>query len=568
MEKSEVLIGKTALVTGASRGLGAALAWDLASRAADLVLIARSERRLLRLAHVLRSKFGIRVGTIALDLSKPESLRELSSQLQNERIDLLINNAAHLQACYFEQMASQDISTLLGLNVAAPTQLIQQFLPGMMRRNYGRILNVSSAASLIGLPGLALYSATRSALNTLSEGLRRELAGCDVRVTILIPGILRSPSTVGPLASSEELYQVSPFASFSRLSRRRVARKAVDALIQGRRVVNLTGWALGLRLSVNRLLPRYVDSRFARLFRPRERLSLPGVKPATILVAGATGFVGRRLIPELIRSGYGVRALVRTPSKLGLVPAEAEVFCGDTLDSERLQRAMEGIEIAYYLVHSMGARRFEDLDRQSAISFRTAALAARVRQVIYLGALRTTGTPSRHLKSRYEIEAILSQPPLTSTILRGGLIIGPGSSTQSMLTDVLLRLPFVAYTRLMTTRVQPIAIADVTRYLVQCATEPTTWNAQFDIGGPEVVSYLDLFKMIDSLLGTNRRMIELPGRHLRTASWFVSLLTGIDRRAARTLFESIGCEMICHESRIQEVFPGRLLTVQESLAAD
>jgi uncharacterized protein YbjT (DUF2867 family) len=210
----------------------------------------------------------------------------------------------------------------------------------------------------------------------------------------------------------------------------------------------------------------------------------------TVLVLGATGFIGRRLVPALLARGAAVRCLTRK-AEVALAPG-AEAATGDLLRPESLAAAFRGIDTAYYLVHSMAAGRsgFAERDRQAAMNFVTAADAAGVRRAIYLGGLGEVGKHlSEHLASRAEVAGILGTGGYSLTILRAAVIIGAGSASFEIIRALVSRLPVMIVPRWVDTRCQPIAVEDVIRYLVGCLFDERTTGATFDIGGPEILSY-------------------------------------------------------------------------------
>lgn len=260
------LCNRRALITGASRGLGVALATELAAEGANLILIAQNASRLERWARLVQRRFQVSVEWRKANLANRSELRALVDELERNPADIIVNNAARLQISRFEGLDEHQVDELLRLNIVAPLQLSQAAIPAMRRQNWGRILNVSSAGSLLALPGAALYCATKAAVNSLSEALRRELYGSDVKVTLLIPGVIWTATTRAHLSTMRELYSGDLFESFSVFRRRRVAARSIEALIRGERVVSMMGPALSLRIWVNRFAPGFVDRRFGRVF--------------------------------------------------------------------------------------------------------------------------------------------------------------------------------------------------------------------------------------------------------------------------------------------------------------
>src|SRR5829696_5756403 len=217
------------------------------------------------------------------------------------------------------------------------------------------------------------------------------------------------------------------------------------------------------------------------------------------VVFGATGYIGGRLVPELVRAGHTVRAAARNPAKLADVPwrDEVEIVAGDVADAASVAAALDGQEVVYYLVHSLHRGDFVELDRAAAGIVAEQARAAGVRRIVYLGGI----TPdeehlSQHLASRTEVGRILLESGVPTIVLRAAVIIGSGSASFEMLRYLTERLPAMVTPKWVHNRIQPIAIRDVLRYLVAAATEgfPAATNRAFDIGGPDVLSYAEMMQ--------------------------------------------------------------------------
>lgn len=254
---------------------------------------------------------------------------------------------------------------------------------------------------------------------------------------------------------------------------------------------------------------------------------------ATCLVTGASGYIGGRLVPELLDAGYRVRCLVRTPRKLRDHPwaGQVEVVQGDVTDAESVARAMEGVSAAYYPVHALGTGRdFERTDRGAARVFGEQAHRAGVRRVIYLGGLTPEGVPeshfSPHLRSRAEVGRILLDSGVPTAVLRAAVIIGSGSASFEMLRYLTERLPVMVTPRWVHTRIQPIAVRDVLRVLVGCARLPSEVSRAFDIGGPEVLTYREMMRRYAAVAELPRRLIlPVPVLTPRLSSYWVGLVT-------------------------------------------
>jgi uncharacterized protein YbjT (DUF2867 family) len=278
------------------------------------------------------------------------------------------------------------------------------------------------------------------------------------------------------------------------------------------------------------------------------------------LVTGATGYIGSRLVPRLLADGYAVRCLTRSAGRLRDVPwaGQVEITEGDLTDPPSVAAALAGIDVAYYLVHSMGQRGFEATDRTAAITFAAAARAARLRRIVYLGGPEPRGRAhaSAHLRSRAEVARILLRSGVPAVALRAAVIIGSGSASFEMLRYLTERLPAMVTPRWVHNPVQPIAIGDVLRYLVACAGLPPEVNRGFDIGGPEVLSYGEMMRRYAVLTGLRRRLI-LPVRPLtpRLSSYWVGLVTPVPAGIAKPLVASLVHEAVAREHDIERYAP-------------
>lgn len=292
---------------------------------------------------------------------------------------------------------------------------------------------------------------------------------------------------------------------------------------------------------------------------------------ATVLVTGATGYIGGRLVPELLDAGHDVRALARTPSKLDGQPwrDQIEVARGDVADPAGLATALAGVEVAYYLVHSMGgAKDFADRDRRAAETFRDAAADAGVERIVYLGGLGDDDDPdlSPHLRSRHEVGRVLADGPVPVTELRAAIIIGSGSASFEMLRNLVEVLPVMVTPRWVETRCQPIAIRDVLAHLVTSATEPAVAGRTIEVGGPDVLTYREMMQTYADLAGLRRRIVlGVPVLSPGLSSHWVGLVTPIPAGLARPLVDSLVNEVVVSDPVAAELLPRRCLTFEQSL---
>ncbi|MEU8794913.1 SDR family oxidoreductase [Streptomyces sp. NPDC048643] len=295
------------------------------------------------------------------------------------------------------------------------------------------------------------------------------------------------------------------------------------------------------------------------------------------LVTGATGYIGGRLVPELLTEGHQVRCLARSPDKLRDYPwaGEAEVVRGDVTDAESVASAMRGIDVAYYLVHALGSGHdFEETDRRAARIFGEQAKAAGVSRIVYLGGLTPVGVPeeelSPHLRSRAEVGRILLNSGVPTTVLRAAVIIGSGSVSFEMLRYLTERLPVMVTPSWVSTRIQPMGVRDVLRTLVGSAGMPAEVNRAFDIGGPDVLTYLEMMRRYATIAGLPRRLIfPVPVLTPRLSSHWVGLVTPVPASIAKPLTESLRHEVVCHEHDIARYVPdppGRPIGFDASVA--
>ncbi|CAG7647322.1 SDR family oxidoreductase [Actinacidiphila bryophytorum] len=303
----------------------------------------------------------------------------------------------------------------------------------------------------------------------------------------------------------------------------------------------------------------------------------PGGPGLHCLVTGATGYIGGRLVPELLDAGHRVRCLARTPVKLRDHPwvGRTEVVAGDVTDEASVADALRGIDVAYYLVHALGTGKdFERTDRTAARIFGEQAKAAGVRRVVYLGGLTPRGVPARelspHLRSRAEVGDILLRCGVPATVLRAAVIIGSGSASFEMLRYLTERLPVMVTPRWVGTAIQPIAVRDVLRYLVGSATMPDSVSRAFDIGGPDVLTYRELMQRYAAVAGLPRRVIvPVPVLTPRLSSHWIGLVTPVPAAVAKPLAESLRHEVVCDEHDIAGLVPdppGTPIGVDRALA--
>jgi uncharacterized protein YbjT (DUF2867 family) len=284
------------------------------------------------------------------------------------------------------------------------------------------------------------------------------------------------------------------------------------------------------------------------------------------LVTGATGYVGGRLIPQLLDHGHRVRALARNPAKLTDVPwrADVEVAIGDLGDVDSLTAAFEGIDVVYYLVHSMGSSKdFAGEEERSARNVVHAARRAGVRRVVYLSGLHDEGKQlSPHLASRKAVGDILIDSGVQTVVLQAGVVVGSGSASFEMIRHLTDRLPVMTTPKWVHNTIQPIAVADVLHYLVAAATAQVPDSRTWDVGGPDVLEYGDMMRIYADVAGLGKRyLIVLPFLTPTIASLWVGTVTPIPPGLARPLIESLECDAVMRDHAIDTIIarpPGGL----------
>jgi len=292
------------------------------------------------------------------------------------------------------------------------------------------------------------------------------------------------------------------------------------------------------------------------------------------VVTGATGYIGSRLVPQLLDAGLTVRAMARNPDKLSDAPwrDDVEVVRGDLTEADSLTEAFDGADVVYYLVHSMGTSKdFVAEEAQSARNVVTAAQTAGVRRVVYLSGLHPEGVKlSRHLSSRAEVGQILIDSGIETVVLQAGIVIGSGSASFEMIRHLTDRLPAMTTPKWGHNKIQPIAIGDVLDYRVRAATADVPKSRTWDVGGPDVMEYGDAMQGYAAVAGLRRRLIiVLPLLTPSIASWWVGLVTPIPSGLARPLVESLECDAVMRNHDIDDFIPppeGGLTGYRESVA--
>ena len=284
-----------------------------------------------------------------------------------------------------------------------------------------------------------------------------------------------------------------------------------------------------------------------------------------VAVLGATGVIGRALVPMLAERGEVVAV-----SRRGIEPEHNGVraVAADATDATSIRGALEGVGVAYYLVHSLGSSNFAELDRRAASTVAHEAERAGVAQIVYLGGLGDDRPDlSPHLRSRIETAAALSAGSVPVTTLRAAVVVGRGSAGFETIVALVDRLPAMVAPKWISTPTQPIALADVVRYLAGVARHPETIGESFDVGGPEVLTYRQMIERIAGIRGRRPLIVEVPILSPRLSSYWLHLVTPVRAGVARPLIEGLRNPTIARDDRIQRLLPFTLTPFDDAARA-
>ena len=290
----------------------------------------------------------------------------------------------------------------------------------------------------------------------------------------------------------------------------------------------------------------------------------PSTRPLSVLVTGATGFVGSRLVPALVEQGHTVKAMTRHPDDYAGL---GDPVPGDVHDPGSLAEALSGVDVAVYLVHSLDDNDFEAKDAQAAKDFALAAAACGVGQIVYLGGLgKDDGELSAHLRSRREVEKLLAGSEVPVTVLRAAIVVGAGGISWEMTRQLVKNLPVMVVPRWAATRTQPIAIDDVVRYLAGVVGVEETYGKVYEIGGTDQLTYVEMLQQAAEVINGRRVLLRtVPVLTPKLSSYWIGLVTDVDPTTAGNLIDSMSTEVLQTDFSIRELVPGEPLGYAEAV---
>ena len=288
-----------------------------------------------------------------------------------------------------------------------------------------------------------------------------------------------------------------------------------------------------------------------------------------ILLTGSTGYIGKRLLPVLVESGHEVVCCARDPKRFNppdSIKKKVSVIQVDLLDEQTLNNIPEDIDGAYYLVHSMSSSSdYSSLEKKSAINFRNALEKTKVKHLIYLSGIVNESTLSKHLSSRKEVEIELNKGKYHFTTLRAGIIIGSGSASFEIIRDLVEKLPVMVTPKWLRTKCQPIGVADVIAFLSKSLFNNQVYDQNFDIGGPDVLSYKQMLLGFAKNRNLTRKIFVVPVMTPRLSSYWLYFVTSTSYKLAVSLVNSMKVEVVCRDNRINAILGIEPLSYQEAI---
>jgi len=290
-----------------------------------------------------------------------------------------------------------------------------------------------------------------------------------------------------------------------------------------------------------------------------------------ILVTGATGYIGKRLIPFLLNEGHTVICIVRDRLRADKSYVEDDniyVIEGDFLKPETLNNIPKKIDVAYYLIHSMSntSKDFESLEERCAINFKNQMETTDVKQVVYLSGITNEDKLSKHLRSRKNVETTLASESYGLTIFKAGIIVGSGSSSFEIIRDLVEKLPFMIAPKWLNTKTQPLAVRDVLSFLSRAAGNEALYNKSFDVFGPEIMTYKDMLLKFAEVRGLKRYILTVPVMTPKLSSYWLYFVTSTSYKLATSLVDSMGVQIIGKASNINSILKVKPLTYKEAVS--
>lgn len=277
-----------------------------------------------------------------------------------------------------------------------------------------------------------------------------------------------------------------------------------------------------------------------------------------ILLTGSNGYVGKRLLPELLELGHEVICCVRDKTRLGLDPDtlnRISIWEVDFLSKVNLENIPENIDVAYYLIHSMSSstKLFDAMEATAASNFNIYAEAIKIKQVIYLSGIVNDPKLSKHMLSRNNVENILQKGPFNLTVIKAGIIVGSGSSSFEIIRDLCEKLPVMIAPKWVLTKTQPIAIRNVIQYLTGVINKKECFNQSYDIGGPNIITYKQMMQLYSKTRGLSLKIITIPFMTPKLSSYWLYFVTSTSYKLAMNLVDSMKVEVVCKDNRLQQL---------------